>query len=168
MNVGAVFGVVAGGAIAVFGFVAMRNPMRFARLAPGTEGYYQRLVLDKLSRVGLRVLAALVSLFGLVIFAAALGSLLKVRLLNSVSESFLALLWVLFIGLWVGGIVLAIVQVIQGTSVDWFQFWRRGVDLGPINVYPQVTPAMEKEARRFTLMFCAMVGVAICAAIYRG
>jgi hypothetical protein len=163
---GALLGLTLGTLVAVLGFVAMRNPIRFAHLAPGAEGYYQRLMLDEFSRVGLRSLAALVSLFGLVIFAGALGGLLKMPLLHFVSDAFLELLSVLFVVLWFTGVVVAIVQATRRRSLDWFRLWRRGIELGPVDVYPPMTPVMEKEARRFTWAFCGLVGLAICRAIY--
>jgi hypothetical protein len=43
-------------AVAAGGFLAMRNPMLFAMLAPGEEGHYQRMVLDPFRRFGLRML----------------------------------------------------------------------------------------------------------------
>ena len=63
-HMGAFLGLGVGAAIGLFGFMVMRNPYVLARLAPGSEGYYQRLVLDTLQRNQLRLLGVLVSLFG--------------------------------------------------------------------------------------------------------
>ncbi len=158
-------GVVLGGVIAVFGFVVMRNPITLARLAPGLRGYYQRLTLDTPSRNSLRVFGLLVCLFGLVIGTAALGGLVKSGALTSISDGFLALLGVLFFAAWGVGIVLSVARLARGRAADWWQMWRTGAALGEIDVYPPVTSKMEREANVFTMLFCALVGVTVIAAL---
>lgn len=151
------------------GFLAMQNPMRFAVIAPGAEGYYQRMVLDRWQRIPMRILGSLVSLFGLVIFTAALGRLLKFRPLNAASSGLPVLLWAVFIGAWVFGTVSIVVQLIRRRGLGWadcFETWRRGVQLGPIAVYPPVTSAMQRESRVFTVGFCLLVAAATVVGQY--
>ena len=164
---GGAIGTVAGLALGTLGFMVMRDPMKLSYLAPGHEGYYQRAVLDRWQRISLRLLGVLVSLFGLVIFSAALGSWINVRSLSALSEGFLAELWLVFTTAWVLGLILTIVQAIRGQLFDWFRMWKQGILLGPIDVYPPITPAMEKESRAFTFGFCALVSIAIGSAVYR-
>ena len=101
---GGIVGAVIGLLVATFGFLVMRNPMRLALLAPGQEGYYQRLVLDISSRNGLRMLGALVCVVGAVIMTAALGGVLKLNFLKSASDRLLILLWLIFAGAFVSGL----------------------------------------------------------------
>ena len=140
--------------------------MRLAILAPGARGYYQRMVLDTPSRNSLRILGALVCTFGLCIGTAASGGLFKSRVLQSISDGFLALLWLLFISAWVAGLVLAVVQLARGRGfVDWFQIWRTSAVLGEVNVYPPVTRKMQLEAIFFTIIFGVLVCITIVAAV---
>jgi hypothetical protein len=157
---------VIGAILAAFGFLVMRNPMRLAMLAPGARGYYQRMVLDTSSRNQLRILGVLVCTFGLCIGTAASGGLLKSHVLQSISEGFLVLLWLVFISAWVGGLILVIVQLLRGRGFgDWFQMWRTGAVLGEVNVSPPVTPKMQREAILFTIIFGALVCITIIAAL---
>ena len=163
---GGLIGAGAGLTIGGFGFLVMRNPMRLSLLSPGAEGYYQRVVLDRMQRISMRIFGAVMSSFGLVILTAALGGLLKLHFLEGASNGLLALLWLLFIGGWGFGFVYIIVQLIRGRStgwLDWFQMWKRGTELGPIAVYPPITPAMQRESRIFTAVFCLLVAVAVVA-----
>ena len=162
----ALFGVLIGSVVATSGFLVMQNPMRLTRLSPLSEGYYQRLCLDRLQRIWLRLLGVLVSLFGLVILTAALRSLLKQPRLDSVSGSLFLLMGVLFVGMWAVGIPIAIVQLIRGRTVDVLGLWRRSIQLGPIEVYPPITPSMEREAKCFTFGFCLVVGLTGAASLY--
>jgi len=159
---GGLIGAVIGAILATFGFLVMRNPMRLAMLAPGARGYYQRMVLDTSSRNQLRILGVLVCTFGLCIGTAASGGLLKSRVLQSISDGFLALLWLVFISAWVAGLILVIVQLVRGRRFgDWFQMWRTGAVLGEVNVYPPETPKMRREA----IFFTVIVGAAVCITI---
>lgn len=167
---GAVMGTVLGSALAAFGFAAMRDPMRWALLAlssAGAKGYYQRMVLDRSSRLQLRVLGALLSLFGSVIFTTTLGGLLKLQAFNVVSTALLLLMALLFFGACVFGFIHGIVLSIQGRSLDWLRLWRRSVELGPIDVYPTITPVMQRESRAFTVAFSCLVTIVIIAALFR-
>jgi len=163
---GGFIGAVIGAILATFGFLVMRNPMRLAILAPGARGYYQRIVLDTSSRNQLRLLGVLLCTFGLCIGTAASGGLLKSRVLQSISEGFLVLLWVVFISAWVSGLILVIVQLVRGRGFgDWFQMWRKGAVLGEVNVYPPVTPKMQREAILFTIIFSALLCITMVAAV---
>src|SRR5579862_4908398 len=96
--------------IAVFGFLVMRNPMRLASLAPGVEGYYQRMVLDPSQRNQLRIFGMIASFFGLVIFSVPLRGLLKFQIIDTLSGGLLALLWLSFIAAFAFGVINAIIQ----------------------------------------------------------
>jgi hypothetical protein len=107
-----------GGAIGAFGFLAMRDPIRFTlfhRFSPQfttSYAYYQRLVLDRGQRLQLRVLAAILSLFGFMIATASLGSIVHSKKIDSVSEGLLALMGLLFFGAWCGGLVSVVCPVV--------------------------------------------------------
>lgn len=162
---GALIATMIGAVLATLGFAAMRNPMRWATLAPRARGYYQRIVFDTSSRNGLRMLGVLVCLFGLVIGTAGWGALAKTSLLQSISDGLLALLWMVFVACWAVGVILAIVQFARGKGFDWFQMWRTSVQLGEINVYPPVTPKMQREAFLYTVVFGGAVLITIIAAL---
>jgi len=85
---GGIVGIVIGVPIAVFGFLVMRNPMRLSILAPGEEGYYQRMVLNTSSRNSLRAFGMLICLFGSGISASASGATFKTRALHDISDGF--------------------------------------------------------------------------------
>lgn len=163
---GGFIGAVIGAVLATFGFLVMRNPMRLAMLAPGARGYYQRMVLDTSSRNQLRILGALVCTFDLCIGTAGSGSLLKSRVLQSISDGLLVLLWFVFISAWMAGLILMIVNLVRGKGFgDWFQTWRKSALLGEVNFYPTVTPKMRREAILFTIVFVASVCITIIAAL---
>jgi hypothetical protein len=163
---GGFIGVVIGAILAAFGFIIMRNPMRLAVLAPGARGYYQRMVLDTSSRNQLRILGVLVCTFGLCIGTAASAGLLKSRPLQSISDGFLVLLWLVFIYAWVRGVILLIVQLVRDRGFgDWFQMWRTGTALGEVNSYPPITPKMRREAILFTIIFGALFCITVIAAL---
>jgi hypothetical protein len=110
---GGLIGIAIGLALGCFGFLVMRNPIRLAVLAPGAKGYYQRIVLDRWQRIPLRIVGAAVSLFGWVIFTAALGGLPRFLLLRGISNGLLAALWLVFIGGWVFGLVSVVINWAQ-------------------------------------------------------
>jgi len=121
---------------------------------------------DTPSRNSLRLLGALVCTFGLCIGTAASGGLLKSRILQSISDGFLALLWLLFISAWVAGLIFAVVQLLRGRGFgDWFQIWRTSAVLGDVNVYPLVTPKMQREAIFSTVIFGVLVCITIVTAL---
>ena len=166
---GAIVGLVIGFGLAAFGFAAMRNPMRLNLLpfSSSSVGYYQRLVLDTSARNQLRVLGALVCLFGSSIFAASLGAAFKIQSLNAVSEG----LWVLmgcciFFCAWGIGLIVFVWQLFKGRSLDWLQAWKVGAQLGPIDVFPPITPKMQREARLATLVFLTLACIASVASVW--
>lgn len=163
---GGVVGVLIGLPIATFGFLVMRNPMRLALLSPEREGYYQHMVLDTASRIQLRVLGILVCLFGAGILTALLGSALKASSLSAISEGLWVLMGLIFFAAWCGGVILAIRQLFRGKLFDSWRIWRASAELGPIDVFPSVTPKMQKEAMLFTIGFISVVVVAAVAALF--
>jgi len=158
---GGIVGAVIGLLVATFGLLVMRNPMRLSLLAPGQEGYYQRLVLDTSSRNGLRMLGALVCVVGAVIMTAALGGVLKLNFLKSAFDRLLILLWLIFADAFVSGLVQTVKQTIKGELFDWFRVWRTGVELGPMDA---VTPKMQKEARIFTIALLVLISISVTVA----
>lgn len=56
-------------------------------------------------------------------------------------------------------------QACRGELFDWLRLWRTGIQLGPINMVPSITPKMQREARLFVLIFCVLVFVATLAAL---
>lgn len=150
---------VIGGGLAAIGFLAMRNPMLLARLTPGEEGYCQRQVLDRFARVQMRMLGMIGSYFGLVILTAALKGMLRLRVLQSISDGFLILLWLSFTAAFSFGVIYLIVQLIRGRVIgftDWFQARKRQIELGPMDVHPAVTLPMSEESKVFTMIYCLL------------
>jgi hypothetical protein len=145
----------------------MRNPMRLNLnpFSPGEKGYYQRMVLDTTARIQLRVLGVIVCLFGSTILTASLGSALKVRSLSAVSDGLLVLMGLIFFTAWGVGLILAIRQLVKGTLFDWWKMWRVSAELGQIDVFPLVTPKMQKEARLFTIALLSLALIAAIAAL---
>ncbi len=158
-------------AIAAMGFSVMRNPMRLAMLAPMAQGYYQRMVLDRFHRNQMRVLGMVLSFFGLMIFTAALKGPFKYKIVDAVSSGMLVLLWFTFISAWVFGLIYAIVQLIRGRWNEfffgWFRMLRRGMELGPIDVYPAITPRMRRESLWFTVIYFFLIGLTLAVAVAR-
>jgi len=159
-------GVLLGLPLATFGFLVMRNPMRLAVLSRGQEGYYQRMVLDSMKRIQLRVVGVLVCLFGAGILTDLLGSGLKVSLLSTVSEGLWVLMGCIFFVAFGFGLILAIRQLIKGEPFDWWRMWKVSAELGPIDVVPAVTPKMRKEANIFTAALLFFVAVAAVGAAF--
>jgi hypothetical protein len=167
---GGLIGSVIGFALVGFGFLVMRNPVKLVLLAPGEEGYYQRLVLDRSSRVGLRVLGMGVSLFGSVILTAALGGFSGLHFFKVVSDGLLTLMTLLFLGAWGFGALYSIVQLFRGRFEGWSDWVRRRrveIELGPIAVYPPATAAMRNEANAFTVGFFVIVVISVVSALSR-
>jgi hypothetical protein len=149
--------------VAILGFLVMRNPMRLSILAPGEEGYYQRAFFDASSRNWARALGMLISLFGSSIAAAALAATFKTRVLQDISKGLWALMGLTFLALWCFGVGVAIWRAFRGKSLgwsEWFQMRKRGMELGPIDVSPSITPQMRKETLVFTVVFSVLVSVA--------
>jgi hypothetical protein len=167
---GGLIGTIIGLVLAGSGFLLMRNPVKFVLFAPGEEGYYQRLVLDRSSRVGLRGLGMGMSLFGSVILTAALGAFPRLQVLKVVSDGLLTLMTLLFLGAWGFGVLYSLVQLFRGRFEgwsDWLRRRRREIELGPIAVYPPMTPAMRREANAFTVGFIVIVAISVVGALSR-
>lgn len=160
-----IIGIATGLAVAACGFVVMRDPMKLSILAPGEVGYYQRMVLDRWSRIPMRLFGLLTSLFGLVIFSAATAALLKVSILKGLSDGLMVEVGLLFAISWVFGAIMFVVQAIRGHALDWFKLRRRGIELGPVTVCLPPS-SMVLESRLFTLGFSVLVAVAFFAAVY--
>jgi hypothetical protein len=102
----------------------------------------------------------LICLFGSGIATAGLGSTFKLDALQSVSNALLALMGLLFVAVWCFGVGFAIRQALRKKSLgwsDWFRLRRRGIELGPIDLFPAITPQMRKEALVFTVGFLILV-----------
>ncbi len=75
-----------------------------------------------------------------------------------------------FAVLWGLGLLVTIWRLVQGKSVgwsDWFRMRKTGIELGPIDVFPAVTPQMQREATLFTAGFAILVCVAAGLALFR-
>jgi len=158
-----------GSGIAAMGFFVMRNPMNLAMLARGVEGYHQRMVLDRFHRNQMRMLGMVLSFLGLMIFTGALKGFLRSKIFDAVSNGMLVLLWITFISIWVFGLTHAIVQLSRGRGKElfsgWFRMYRRGIELGPIDVYPAITPRMRSESVWFTVVYFFLIGLTLVVAI---
>jgi hypothetical protein len=167
--VGTTVGSLIGLALAVFGFAAMRDPMRLNLnpFSPSAKGYYQRMVLDTTMRIQLRVLGVLVCLIGSSILTASLGSALRASLLNTMSEGLWVLMGLIFFVAWGVGLILAIRQLIKEELFNWWRMWRVSADLGPIYAFPPVTPKMQTEARFFTIALLSLALISVIAALFR-
>lgn len=159
---GTAIGAVIGLALAAFGFAAMRDPMRLNLnpFSPSAQGYYQRMVLDTSTRNQLRVLSALICLFGSGILTASLAGALKSRALGAVSNGLWALMGCVFFGAWGFGLILFVWQLFRGQAFDWFRAWRLSAQLGPVDVFPPITPKMRREAQIFTVALLMLACVA--------
>ena len=166
--VGTAIGVVIGLGLAVWGFAAMRNPMRLNLnpYSPSAQGYYQRMVLDTSTRNQLRVLGAIVCLFGSGIFTSILGATLKSHWLDAVSDGLWVLMGCIFFGAWGLGLILFVWQFFSGQTFDWLQAWRLGAQLGPIDVFPPVTPKMRREAQVFTIALLMLSCIAVLVSLF--
>ena len=158
-----------GSGIAAFGLVVMRNPMRLALLATGAEDYYQRMALNHVQRHQMRMLGMCGSFFGLVIFTAGLSGLLRLKILDTVYEGMLVLLWVPFVAGFGLGVIYSIVQVVRGhwKEVLLFSFStrKRPIELGSTAVDPAITLRMRKETRMFTVIYCLLVALIFVIAL---
>jgi hypothetical protein len=164
---GGVIGVLVGLPFATFGFFVMRNPMRLALLSPWQKGYYQRMVLDTTMRIQLRVLGVLMCLFGASIFTALVGSALKASLLSAVSEGLWVLMSLIFFAACGAGLILAVWQLFRGELFDWWRMLKVSTELGPIDVFPPVTPRTQREAKLFTVALLSLAVVATAVALLR-
>jgi hypothetical protein len=155
--------------IAAMGFLVMRNPMLFVSLAPGAEGYYQRMVLDRHQRNQLRMLGMICSFFGLAMLTDVLSSRLSARIFGTISDGMLVLLSLSFASAFMFGITYTVVQLFRGRwkelFSDWFNIYRQGMELGPIDVSPTITPRMRRESIAFTVIYCSLIGLTLVVAL---
>jgi len=164
---GGVVGVLVGLPLAAFGFIVMRNPMRLALLSPRAEGYYQRMVLDTPTRNQLRVLGMLVCLLGAGILTASLSAILRARFLAAVSEGLWVLMGLIFCAASCLGLVLVVWQLFKRHLPNWFEMWRAGVQLGLVDMFPPITPKMQREGLFFTVALLTLATIAAVAAVLR-
>jgi hypothetical protein len=167
---GGFIGLLVGVLLAAFGFVVMRNPMRLSLLAPlspGAKGYYQRMILDTMTRNQLRILGVLVCLFGSSLLTTSLGAVLRARFLNAVSEGLWILMGCIFWAAWLSGLGILIWQLFKRRVPNYFAMWRAGIDLGPIEMFPPVTPKMQREALLFTVALFTLAIIASVVAVLR-
>jgi hypothetical protein len=167
---GGFIGLLVGVSLAAFGFVVMRNPMclsLLSPLSPGAKGYYQRMILDTMTRNQLRILGVLVCLFGSSILTTSLSAVLRARFLNAVSEGLWILMGCIFWAAWLSGLGIFIWQVFKRRVPNYFAMWRAGVDLGPIEMFPPVTPKMQREALFFTVALFTLAIIASTVAVLR-
>jgi len=165
--VGTIIGSLIGLAVAVFGFVAMRDPMRLNLnpFSPSGKGYYQRMVLDTAMRIQLRVLGVLLCLFGAVVFTASVGSGRKLHFLSAASDGLTVFMGLVFFAALGVGLILAIRQLIKGTLFDWWRMWKVSAQLGPIDTFPPVTPTMQRESRFFTIALLSLALISVIASL---
>ncbi len=154
--------------IAAMGFSVMRNPMLFVFLAPGAEGYYQRMVLDRFQRNQMRMLGMILSFFGLAILTAVLSSRLSATIFRAISDGMLVLLWLSFASAFMFGVFYMVVQVFRGRGkelfTDWFKMYRQGIELGPIDVSLTITPRTRRESIAFTAIYCSLIALTLVVA----
>jgi hypothetical protein len=158
---GGIIGALIGLPIAVFGFLVMRNPMRLTLLAPRQKGYYQRMALDPAMRIQLRVLGALLSLFGGCIGTVSLGSVLRISVFYAASDGLVFLMGLVFCAAFAMGVVVMIRQLVRGELLNWWQMWMLSMRSDAIEVFPAVTPRMQKEATVFTIALVVLASIAI-------
>lgn len=167
--IGVLIAVLVGSGVTALGILVMRNPMHLALLSPGSRGYYQRMVLDRSQRLQLRAVGMWASFFGLVVLTGVLSGALSSKILDTLSYELRVLLSLLFIAAFGFGIIHAVVQLLRGRGKEvfggWFTMWRRGIELGPIVVYPDVTFRMRSESRMFTIAYCVLVAITLVVAL---
>jgi uncharacterized membrane protein len=124
--------VTVGFAVAVGGFLAMRDPLRFRYVMPGIEGYLQRLVLDTTQRNQLRFVAATLCLFGINFGSLALSFVWKSTLASRVATAYGMLLACMFVlGVCIG-VILSVRQLFNGEMFDWLRAWSELPRLGQL------------------------------------
>ncbi len=167
---GGVIATLIGIPVGFFGFLVMRDPMRISVLAPGEKGYYQRALFDSSSRNSTRGFGALLCLFGLSVATDGLASAFRLTHLEAISGGIWILMSLVFVALFCSGTAISISRLVRGKGLgwsDWFSMRRKGIELGPIDVFPIVTPQMQKEARLFTIALVILVCIAAAAALAR-
>jgi hypothetical protein len=161
---GDLLGVFIGLVIAVFGVMIMRDPIRLAWLDPRATAYYQRTALrGPLGRHQSRMLGMILSFFGWVIVTGVLSGISKIKILDSISNGFLVLLWLSFTACFVFGVIYSIYQIIRGQGKELllgsFKMRKRFIELGPVDFDPATTRQMQKEANIFTVIYFTLIGI---------
>ncbi len=127
------------------------------------------MVLDRFQRNQMRMLGMFLSFLGLMIFTGALKGFLLSKIFDAVSIGMLVLLWISFISVCLFGFTYAIVQLIRGRGKElffgWFRMYRQGIELGPIDVYPAITPRMRRESVGFTVVYFLLIGLTVVVVI---
>lgn len=166
--VGGIVAALIGLPVAVFGFLVMRNPMRLSILSPWEQGYFQRAFFDASSRNSTRAFGMIISLFGGGIATEGLASIFKTRYIQAAASGLWTLMGLMFVCLWCFYVGFAIWNAVRGKPVgwsEWFRMRKTGIELGPIDVFPAITPQMQKEALLFTVGFIVLVLAAVGFAI---
>ncbi len=104
--------------------------------------------------------------FGAGIFTDLLGAMVKAHFLNAISEGLWVLMGLIFFAAFGFGLILTVVQLFKGQLFDWFRVWM-SVQLGPIDVFPPITPKMQREANLFTAILLTLVCLAATASLLR-
>jgi hypothetical protein len=73
----------------------------------------------------------------------------------------------IFFAAWGVGLIFAIRQLFREELFDWWRMLKVSTELGPIDVFPPVTPKMQKEANFFTLALLSLAVVAAATALFR-
>ncbi len=141
IQMGAIVAVLIGLAIAVSGFLVMRNPMRLSMLAPREEGYYQRAFFDASPRNSARAFGMMICLFGGAIATEGLASIFKTRYLQAAASGLWSLMGLTFVFLWCFGIAHAIWNATKGKPLDGlsgFEREKRALNWGPSRFFPRL------------------------------
>jgi hypothetical protein len=93
--------------------------------------------------------------------------MLKARFLAAISEGLWVLMGLIFYVAWCSGLVIFVWQLFKRRVPNWFAMWRAGIELGPIEMAPSVTPKMQREALFFTVALLTLAAFAAVAAVLR-
>jgi hypothetical protein len=152
-----------------YGFLGYAESNALRVSCPGAEGYYQRMVLDRLQRNQMRMLGMIFSFFGLAMLTGVLSGRLSSRILDAISDGMLVLLWISFTSAFMFGIIYSAVQIFRGRWKELFSrcfdIYKRGTELGPIDVSPTITPRMRRESIAFTVIYSFLIGVTLVVAL---
>jgi len=109
-----------------------------------------------------------ISLFGAGLATEGLSGIFKARYLQAAASGLWTLMGLTFVCLWCYYLGFAIWNAVRGKPVgwsEWFRMRRTGIELGPIDVFPTITPQMQKESLLFTIGFIVLVSVAVGIAL---
>ena len=90
-----------------------------------------------------------------------LGTVLKAHFLNAISEGLWVLMGCVFFAVWGFRLIVFVRQLFKKQLTDWLQMWKLGIQLGPIDVFPPVTPKMQREAKLFTAALFTLACLAL-------